>query len=222
MPRPRETVWSALRIAIKPTALAEVAVRIAPTSAFFLGVCAAVGGMGISSFIGISGMAEPFGSISHYFRLRNILPGLFGLAIILVPFWFFVFGFILVLGAITKSRGAYYCSVIMLLPLVVFLPMFVWSVGNALVIMQQDVINKPPWLDSPLIGMWGSWKCFFAIVAVALAFGIHAARRFGELPEDDEAPKCAFCSYNLTGNISGVCPECGNPAPTTDVDSVQR
>ncbi len=26
---------------------------------------------------------------------------------------------------------------------------------------------------------------------------------------------CPACSYNLTGNISGVCPECGTPVPAT-------
>jgi hypothetical protein len=29
----------------------------------------------------------------------------------------------------------------------------------------------------------------------------------------DETPYCHRCSYNLTGNISGVCPECGEPIP---------
>ncbi|HSZ56912.1 MAG TPA: hypothetical protein VK797_14695 [Tepidisphaeraceae bacterium] len=24
--------------------------------------------------------------------------------------------------------------------------------------------------------------------------------------------RCEFCGYNLTGNISGTCPECGKPA----------
>jgi predicted RNA-binding Zn-ribbon protein involved in translation (DUF1610 family) len=24
-------------------------------------------------------------------------------------------------------------------------------------------------------------------------------------------PRCAKCGYNLTGNVSGVCPECGTP-----------
>jgi hypothetical protein len=24
---------------------------------------------------------------------------------------------------------------------------------------------------------------------------------------------CAKCDYNLTGNVSGICPECGTPVP---------
>ena len=27
--------------------------------------------------------------------------------------------------------------------------------------------------------------------------------------EDDGMPHCAKCDYNLTGNVSGICPECG-------------
>jgi len=48
----------------------------------------------------------------------------------------------------------------------------------------------------------------FAIVLsvatlVAFAFGRRRA----------QAGCCAFCNYNLTGNISGICPECGTPIP---------
>lgn len=43
-------------------------------------------------------------------------------------------------------------------------------------------------------------------------------RRF--LPDQDAeyVATCWHCGYNLTGNISGVCPECGQPIPT-DPDS---
>ena len=30
---------------------------------------------------------------------------------------------------------------------------------------------------------------------------------------DDGMPHCAKCDYNLTGNVSGICPECGTPIP---------
>jgi hypothetical protein len=28
---------------------------------------------------------------------------------------------------------------------------------------------------------------------------------------DEHAPRCVNCGYNLTGNLSGICPECGKP-----------
>ena len=29
----------------------------------------------------------------------------------------------------------------------------------------------------------------------------------------DGMPHCVYCDYNLTGNVSGICPECGTPVP---------
>ena len=31
--------------------------------------------------------------------------------------------------------------------------------------------------------------------------------------KSDGMPHCAKCDYNLTGNVSGICPECGTPIP---------
>jgi hypothetical protein len=36
--------------------------------------------------------------------------------------------------------------------------------------------------------------------------------------EQDDAPHCTSCGYNLTGNVSGVCPECGSPVPERAAD----
>jgi hypothetical protein len=50
----------------------------------------------------------------------------------------------------------------------------------------------------------------FYAMATSLVVGIPfvVARRLkkGPLPGT-----CRYCSYNLTGNVSGICPECGNP-----------
>ena len=47
------------------------------------------------------------------------------------------------------------------------------------------------------VGSWG----------MALAVGIPFRVRRRPVPPDH----CQACGYNLTGNISGVCPECGTP-----------
>jgi hypothetical protein len=49
-----------------------------------------------------------------------------------------------------------------------------------------------------------------------LAFGVlpcawAIARRWQQLRERLRAGRCLVCSYDLTGNTSGVCPECGTP-----------
>ncbi|MHC4695857.1 MAG: hypothetical protein ACYTFA_03830 [Planctomycetota bacterium] len=41
---------------------------------------------------------------------------------------------------------------------------------------------------------------------VAVGLGLIIAR-----PRAPVGDRCAQCSYDLTGNVSGVCPECGTP-----------
>jgi len=48
------------------------------------------------------------------------------------------------------------------------------------------------------------------------AYTLHFLEQFG--PEwrlffDETFPTCHVCGYNLNGNVSGVCPECGTPIP---------
>jgi len=49
------------------------------------------------------------------------------------------------------------------------------------------------------------------IVAPAIWLKAHRRRRHGV---------CASCGYNLTGNVSGICPECGSIATTTRISDV--
>jgi hypothetical protein len=52
---------------------------------------------------------------------------------------------------------------------------------------------------------------FFGLVLVAVsAVAIGSTRR---IPQGDATPACQECGYNLTGNISGICPECGMTVP---------
>ncbi len=46
-----------------------------------------------------------------------------------------------------------------------------------------------------------------AIAAILTAWLWHRDRR--RIPPGH----CRKCGYNLTGNVSGKCPECGNPCP---------
>jgi hypothetical protein len=43
------------------------------------------------------------------------------------------------------------------------------------------------------------------IVAQLLYFGFREGR------VEQDGPRCQSCGYDLTGNVSGVCPECGRP-----------
>jgi hypothetical protein len=59
----------------------------------------------------------------------------------------------------------------------------------------QEIL--PPWLG-----------CLFILFPVT--WGIQKARR-----RTPGHAVCVNCGYNLTGNISGVCPECGKPIPSS-------
>jgi hypothetical protein len=53
-----------------------------------------------------------------------------------------------------------------------------------------------------MAGVYASAAMFFA------AFGAPAGL-FRKAPGVDDETRCAKCGYNLSGNVSGVCPECG-------------
>lgn len=51
---------------------------------------------------------------------------------------------------------------------------------------------------------------FIAFGWAALHQATEIRRRMGEPPKSASAhPLCSRCDYDLTGNVSGVCPECG-------------
>jgi hypothetical protein len=55
--------------------------------------------------------------------------------------------------------------------------------------------------------------CIFGILPASRVFA-WSYRRWKRVQPDDGG-LCTACSYNLTGNESGTCPECGKPIPTT-------
>ena len=74
------------------------------------------------------------------------------------------------------------------------------------------------WLFRFSTGMWGAFLpnvsgylgslCpFVGSIAVALALGRFLWRNERLFVGDE--PLCRACRYNLRGNVSGVCPECG-------------
>jgi len=42
-----------------------------------------------------------------------------------------------------------------------------------------------------------------------IANGMSAYRKAVLLMSATDHPQCTRCGYNLTGNVSGICPECG-------------
>ena len=57
-------------------------------------------------------------------------------------------------------------------------------------------------------GDWSVLCIFLTVVLATIALVLHWWNEFLATYRL-EYPKCRECGYNLTGNVSGVCPECG-------------
>lgn len=49
------------------------------------------------------------------------------------------------------------------------------------------------------------------VAALLFAFALYGEARHRGLVQRARRGLCVKCGYDLTGNISGVCPECGTP-----------
>jgi len=69
----------------------------------------------------------------------------------------------------------------------------------------EELLGSPRWSTDKI---WLSHWLLLAttVMPTALLFWLDRRRR---IPPGH----CQRCSYNLTGNTSGVCPECGTPIP---------
>jgi hypothetical protein len=60
-------------------------------------------------------------------------------------------------------------------------------------------------------GIFSNDMLFWALVMLALSsVAVLFTHRVRRAPDE---PLCPNCQYNLTGNTSGRCPECGQPIP---------
>lgn len=81
-----------------------------------------------------------------------------------------------------------------------------WTVSGTLINVAFDV--------AVVAGLATGW--FFPMLIVLLIAGFIAimeglGRRASLQARFSSEPFCADCEYNLTGNLSGICPECGTP-----------
>ena len=65
----------------------------------------------------------------------------------------------------------------------------------------------------PVFGYWSPLGSIGLVVAVFLGSGKVLSMYMPDIVFDP--PHCPACGYDLTGNQSGVCTECGLPMPTT-------
>jgi hypothetical protein len=76
--------------------------------------------------------------------------------------------------------------------------------------------STPPRPDgSQVYGSWRTWSApVWAVIPLPLLLGLYSVRVMiaqARLRHRRRMGYCLHCGYNLTGNVSGVCPECGTP-----------
>jgi hypothetical protein len=77
---------------------------------------------------------------------------------------------------------------------------------------QPEERERPPVSKPPLIYHW--WSLIAPLWALVVGLALLPAIRFRWLVQRKARPgHCYKCGHNLTGNVSGVCPECGKPIP---------
>jgi len=60
-----------------------------------------------------------------------------------------------------------------------------------------------------------AWLVLFVVFGIPLSLLLlfWGLQRIGFLPRQCGDQNCKKCNYDLTGNVSGICPECGTPIP---------
>jgi hypothetical protein len=87
-----------------------------------------------------------------------------------------------------------------------------WTISGVCIDLAYDVA-----VGLTLADQWLIHVAILASVAVFLALLHTIGRRNSLRARFSATPRCGRCTYDLTGNTSGICPECGTPiapAPT--------
>jgi hypothetical protein len=107
---------------------------------------------------------------------------------------------------------------------IVWAILLMWALSTARLVSGQRRVVYGQWLIGLcLVMLFVPMLDPLHIVVTQFIWGIIAAIATGALyaicamipDKPDTAPRCVTCRYNLTGNVSAICPECGTPiAPT--------
>ncbi len=87
---------------------------------------------------------------------------------------------------------------------------------GALVLLCSGALFADSFTTSRNFPLWPArcipLACFAAAIAMFIQ-GIRVRRSLQQMPY----AHCGVCGYNLAGNRSGRCPECGTPIPKSDM-----
>ncbi len=213
-----------IRLLYSPLSLPTVAAKCRTRTAALFGIAACSLDCG-SVLSGVAtGMGEPYPDLGSF--VEHILASALGLSAI---FALIMCGLALIFisptiiapwftgrvlhkpSVVTELRFRIFC----LSPACLLLPSALWGILSGLAYAQSPSFGlgsgKPAWLMSPLITSFGSGWWLFVGVALLVVICALALRQVPDLAGMLQRPTCQACGYDLTGNVSGVCPECGKP-----------
>ena len=199
------------RLAWSPHWLAHTAARCSMARAAGLGFVAV--GVPVVAPVAaqIGSISEPYRDLTDYVH-ESLAAAPFVLVIALAVWCLYALACDLVAARAHADLKMPLRNALLLAPVTVLVPAAAWSVFAALAIFADPANGfyspggKPAWLTSPAILIFGS-PLWIAVGVAVITANAHAARR--HLQDITAGHRCRHCYYNLTGNVSGICPECG-------------
>lgn len=153
---------------------------------------------------------EPFPDVATYLHQAvRVLP----LGILaLIVFWACVFALTATAGESARHpRMAVFARLLCVSPLATILPGTAWSICAFMAELAANLNpgQGPAWLHSPFMLRLGSPRWMLLGLGLMLANVVAAYPAAMAKLRNQTFPSCPKCGYILTGNVSGICPECG-------------
>ena len=198
-----ELVWSPKRLAVEAAACSTIRAALA---GYASAVCLTLLPLAASG----GSIAEPYRDLTAY--IGNSVGAIPVSMLLLSVVWSFPVLFLWIALAGRTNRARIMRRIVFLGPVTVLLPGMIWSLFAALNVFADPSAGfygpggKPEWLTSIPVRVLGNplW-----VIAGFVCLGLRWKRAFGRVDLFIDPPECRRCGYNLTGNISAVCPECG-------------
>jgi hypothetical protein len=207
---------SAVKLVWAPWSLATVAAHNSLLRAYVFGSAAVCAELGL--YIAVAGVcaAEP------YPTLMTVICSILLVSVITAGApWLFTIAVVFLAHrnarAMAISRiNAIRLRVLFLGPVCALAPIVVWIASYMCACVARPSFNlyrmvKPAWIQSQIFsGVAASpgWLVGVALSTTAVGAALVKVQR---MRFEESFPSCRSCGYNLHGNESGVCPECGTP-----------
>lgn len=211
-----------LHVVWSPWSIADAAGKCSMRAAMVLCLASCSVILGVPLGVLSVAVAEPYRDLTHYFS-SMVVPSLALIGIAAVPS---LIGTLLLYGLasllfVRSTKRDVIVRVLFLVPMTFVIPVVLWSVFFGLAYAQAWSFGlygsgKPPWMMSPVIAFLGSSSLLMLMIVLVLVTCAVGLVRIPRVLSSLVMPICRRCGYNLTGNVSGVCPECGSPVAEED------